>query len=87
MRISMPFFCYILYSEKLDKYYTGSCEDIFHRVEQHNTGRNLSTKSGTPWVLKYSEQFSNRSDATQREAGIKKKKSRKYIEWLINSAS
>ncbi len=24
----MPFFTYILYSEKLDRFYAGSCEDV-----------------------------------------------------------
>ena len=71
---------------KLDKYYTGSCEDIFIRLERHNSGRNISTKAGTPWILKYTEEFATRSEAVTRELEIKKKKSRKYIEWLITSS-
>ncbi|WP_161890244.1 GIY-YIG nuclease family protein [Pontibacter russatus] len=82
----MPFYTYILYSEKLDRYYIGSCQDMEVRLEQHNAGRNKSTKAGVPWVLKHTETFEARSTATQRETQIKNKKSRKYIEWLINSA-
>ena len=80
----MPYFTYILYSEKLNKYYIGSCEDLESRLkDRHNEGRNISTKAGIPWVVKYTETFSTRSEAVQRELQIKNKKSRKYIEWLI----
>ena len=83
----MPIFIYILYSATPDKYYTGSCEDLAERInERHNAGRNLSTKGGIPWSLVYSESFETRSGAVRGEMQIKKKKSRKYIEWLINSA-
>ncbi len=81
----MSYATYILYSAKLDKYYTGSCEDINVRITQHNTGRNTSTKAGVPWEIKYIEEYNTRSEAQSRELEIKKKKSRKYIEWLISS--
>ena len=81
----MPFYIYILYSGSLDKYYTGSCEDLSERINnRHNAGRNISTKGGIPWILKYSEIFDTRGEAVSREMQIKKKKSRKYIEWLIS---
>ena len=81
----VPFYTYILYSAKLDRYYIGSCEDLDLRIQQHNTGRNKSTKPGIPWVIKYTESFESRSNATKREMEIKNKKNRKYIEFLIDS--
>jgi len=81
----MNFFCYILFSEKANKYYVGSCADITVRLQQHNSGRNTSTKSGIPWKVVYTEAFESNTEARKREAEIKKKKSRKYIEWLISS--
>jgi putative endonuclease len=81
----MNFFCYILFSEKTNKYYVGSCSDITVRLLQHNSGRNSSTKSGIPWKVVYTEAFDSNAEARKREAEIKKKKSRKYIEWLISS--
>jgi putative endonuclease len=78
------FFVYIIYSAKWDKYYVGSCNDLEIRVLQHNEGRNISTKHGVPWELKYSASFITRGEATKREKEIKSKKSRKYIEWLIS---
>ncbi|MFD2514550.1 GIY-YIG nuclease family protein [Pontibacter locisalis] len=82
----MPYYTYILYSEKTDRYYIGSCESIETRLIQHNSGRNKSTKSGAPWQLKHLDTFTTRIEAVKRENEIKKKKSRKYIEYLISSA-
>ncbi|UEG50144.1 GIY-YIG nuclease family protein [Ferruginibacter lapsinanis] len=81
----MPFYIYILYSVTSDKYYVGSTGDLEVRLDQHNNGRNKSTKHGVPWIIKYTETFVLQVDAIKRENEIKKKKSRKYIEWLIGS--
>jgi putative endonuclease len=77
---------YILYSEKWNQYYVGSTQDLTVRLEQHNSGKNTSTRGGAPWLVKYEEHFSDISLARRRELEIKKKKSRKYIEWLIASS-
>jgi two-component system invasion response regulator UvrY len=53
----LMFYTYIIYSAKIDRYYIGSCEDIKLRLLQHNSGRNLSTKAGGHWELKYTETF------------------------------
>jgi putative endonuclease len=37
--------------------------------------------------LKYSEEFQTKTEALKREFEIKKKKNRKYIEWLISLES
>ena len=82
----MNFSVYIIYSESLDRYYTGSCQDFDIRLLQHNSGKNKSTKGGIPWVLKYEEKYETNQEVRKREAAIKKMKSRKYIEQLISSA-
>jgi putative endonuclease len=79
----MSFFVYILYSRSKDKYYIGSSGNINIRLEQHDTGRNTSTKYGIPWTMVYSEQHETLENARKRELEIKKKKSRKYIEGLV----
>ena len=81
----MPAYTYILYSEKLNKYYVGSTTDITPRLEDHNRGKEKFTKTGCPWVIVYTEIFTELLDARRREASIKKQKSRKYIEALIRS--
>jgi putative endonuclease len=79
------FYTYILYSRKLNKFYIGSTENVETRIEQHNTGEVKFTSRGIPWEIKHREAFPDRTAAMKREYEIKRKKSRKYIEWLIDS--
>lgn len=78
---------YILYSEKLDKYYVGACIDIDRRLHEHNIGHSKFTVTGVPWIIKHKEYFETLTQVKRREQEIKKKKSRKYIEWLIASTT
>jgi len=67
------FFVYILYSTKLDRYYTGSCKNIEARMLRNNSGYVKATKFGVPWELKYFEPYTTREAALSREYQIKKK--------------
>ena len=78
----MPF-VYIIYSEKLDKFYIGACIDLKRRLYEHSIGHSKFTATGIPWILKYSCHYESLLLAKRRETEIKKKKSRKYIEQLI----
>ncbi|MFN3752571.1 GIY-YIG nuclease family protein [Flavobacterium sp.] len=77
---------YIIFSKSLNKYYVGSCQNIDERLDDHLNSRSKYTKSAKDWEFKYSEVFSSRSEAYQREMRIKKMKSRIYIENLINKS-
>jgi len=79
------YYIYIIYSEKRDRYYTGYTSTLEQRLRMHNDGCTKSTKAGVPWKIVYTESFQTKSDAMAREYAIKRKKSRRYIEWLINS--
>ncbi len=79
------YFIYILYSKNFDRYYVGHCEDIDVKLARHNRRGVPSTKAYVPWELRYSEHFETRAAASFREHEIKRKKSRKYIEFLINN--
>ena len=81
--IFMPY-TYILFSAKLNKYYIGACIDIDRRLYEHNLGHSKFTSTGIPWLLMYKEYYETLPDAKKREAFIKRMKSRKYIENLIN---
>ena len=78
-------FTYILYSRKIDRYYVESTNDLKWRLERHNMGWGKFTKRGIPWKLVYSERFNTKAEALKREREIKKRKSRKYTEKLINA--
>ncbi|MBL4587391.1 MAG: GIY-YIG nuclease family protein [Flavobacteriales bacterium] len=77
------FSSYIIYSEKVDRYYIGSTMNLNQRLDDHNSGRSPFTKGKSPWVLKWSCEFETRSEAHKEEMRLKRKKSRKYIEWFI----
>ena len=79
-------YVYILFSEKLNKYYIGACNDINRRLYEHNIGHSKFTATGIPWKIKYHESFEDLITAKKREAQIKRMKSRKYIEALIKLA-
>ena len=70
----MPF-VYILYSEKLNKYYVGSCVNLERRSYEHNIGHSKFTSTGIPWKIVYSEEYSTLAEARKREAQIKNMKS------------
>jgi putative endonuclease len=78
----MPF-VYIIYSQKLNKYYVGACIDLERRLYEHSIGHSKFTSTGMPWILKHSEAFPTLEEAKKRESIIKKMKSRKYIEGLF----
>ncbi|MDP2889884.1 MAG: GIY-YIG nuclease family protein [Bacteroidota bacterium] len=79
----MEHFIYILYSETRDRNYIGSCADVNERLIRHNAGAVLSTKSGRPWKVVYSETFSSKIEALKRELYLKRMKSSVYLEDLI----
>ena len=79
------YFTYIIYSQKIDKYYIGYTKDIVRRLERHNNGWSKSTKSGIPWTVKYVKEFQSKSAAIRFERKLKKQKSRDYLERIINT--
>jgi putative endonuclease len=70
---------YILYSEKIRKYYVGSTQDIETRLCQHNGGHTKSTKGKGPWKMVLSFLFETRSEAMQLERRIKKRGAERFL--------
>jgi putative endonuclease len=54
------------------------------RLKRHNAGATPSTKPYRPWIIVYSESFETVIEALNREKYLKRMKSRKIIEQLIN---
>jgi putative endonuclease len=81
----MEFYIYILYSETSNIYYVGYTNNFERRLEEHNSSQHLTfTSKHRPWILK--AVFSCGNDETfaiKVERFIKKQKSRKLIEKLI----
>ena len=82
----MPYYVYILYSEKADKYYVGQTPDLKTRMLFHNQLSDSSyTSKYRPWELKLAIEVKNGSQAIKMERYIKGRKSRSYITKLIDS--
>ena len=80
----MEYYLYILYSEKLDKYYIGYSEDVQKRLEEHNTkAYNTFTSKGRPWELKAVFALQDKQTALKMEKWLKRQKSRRLIENII----
>jgi putative endonuclease len=82
----MAYYVYILQSEKNGSFYIGHPADLRKRIQRHNQGRSLFTKSRIRWKLIYQEEFNSRGEASKREYKIKQKKNRAYIEYLVRAS-
>jgi putative endonuclease len=67
----MPYFIYILRSEKDGKYYIGETSDVDARLIFHNSGRQRSTRHRIPFIVILTEQYETRKEALKRERELK----------------
>jgi len=61
------YFVYILQSLKDKKLYIGLTEDIEKRINEHNSGKNFSTKSRRPFKLIFYEALPTLEESVERE--------------------
>ena len=76
-------YVYILQSEKNGTYYIGSTNDLKRRMNEHHIGHVPSTRYLRPLVLKYFKEIKSLAEARKVEFRLKKFKSRKIIEQII----
>ncbi len=79
----MESYCYIIFSPKLGRFYTGACrEDLPGRILHHNThlyGNHRFTAAASDWELFLAIPVKDYSHAIRLERLIKAMKSAKYI--------
>jgi putative endonuclease len=80
----MAYHLYIIFSKSFNRYYIGHTNNLQRRLTEHNAGQTKSTRYGIPWTLVYTKQFDSNIEANQEELRLKKMKSRRYIENLID---
>ncbi|TDH29240.1 GIY-YIG nuclease family protein [Segetibacter sp. 3557_3] len=81
----MPFYVYIIQSQKDFSYYKGFTQDPGLRLERHNSDESAYTRHKMPWKLVYLEILHSKKDALIREK-VLKKYSHEQMEQLINSS-
>ena len=69
----MPYFVYILVSEKDGTLYTGQTHNLHERLTKHNKGLIKTTRSKVPYQLGYFEVYDSRTQAMWREWEFKKR--------------
>jgi putative endonuclease len=70
---------YILYSPKVDKFYTGQTTEIDRRLEEHNRGKTPFMASGMPWKLVFLKEYPSRAEAIKLEHYIKKRGAARFL--------
>ena len=74
---------YVLQHSKSKKFYFGKTNNLKRRVEEHNKGRQTSTKrKNGEWILVYAEAYRDKRDRDIRELKLKEHGSNKR--WLID---
>jgi putative endonuclease len=81
------FTVYIIYSQKIDKFYIGFSADVNDRLLKHNRSTKGFSSTGKPWVLVYTETFPDKKSAMDREKQFKNWKNRDRLITLINRGS
>jgi putative endonuclease len=78
---------YIIYSQRIDKYYIGYSSNVQDRLLIHDRHSKGFSFTGIPCILVYSEQLDTKKEAMARESQLKKWKNRERLESLFDSGS
>jgi len=70
---------YILYSPKIQRFYTGQTKNLDRRLEEHNRGKSLFTAKGIPWMVVFSKAGNLKRDAMKLERFIKKRGAGRFL--------
>lgn len=81
--MSKFYYTYVLKSLKNEDLYIGWTNDLVSRVNNHNKGKILSTKSKIPFKLVYYEACLSKEAAIKREKVLKTGFGRKYLKRRI----
>ena len=81
----MPYYTYVIYSEKFQKIYIGFSNDLEARLYDHNVrAKKGYTLRFRPWILVHFEEFKSKKEAMIRERQLKTAKGREFIHDQIN---
>jgi putative endonuclease len=73
---------YIIFSQKLNKFYTGQTIDLKRRIEEHNRGKTPFMASGMPWQIIFTKEFNSRRESLKLEKFIKKRGAERFLDDL-----
>ena len=73
------YYTYILYSNKIGKYYTGQTQDLQNRLKEHLSGEGKYSSLSHDWQLVWSQKCESRSEALKLETKIKKRGAKRFL--------
>jgi len=73
------YYVYVLQGLKDHRFYTGYTEDLKRRFDQHNYGKNISTRFSRPLKVVYYEACLSEDDALHRERYLKSTYDMRFI--------
>jgi len=73
------YYTYVLKSVKHDYFYKGHCENLEHRLKEHNSGMTESIRPYIPFSIVYFESFFSREEAIKREKYFKTSAGRRFL--------
>jgi putative endonuclease len=68
------------------KFYIGFTNDLKRRLKEHNSGKNISTKSRLPLKLIYYESHLSKVDADRREKYFKTTKGKSTLRQMLRES-
>ncbi|MFC2151156.1 GIY-YIG nuclease family protein [Bacteroidota bacterium] len=81
------FYVYILYSEKLSKYYIGQTNNLVERIKRHNSGKGNYTSKGVPWKMVWNGSKETRPEALKLEKKLKNLSQKRIQEFIKKYSS
>lgn len=85
LTLIMFFYTYVLLSLKDSDFYIGYTSDLKRRIEEHNLGKNFSTKFRRPFKLIYYEACIAKEGAIQREAYLKSSIGHRFLKRRLHN--
>jgi len=76
-------YVYVLESLKNNSLYIGYTIDLRKRFQEHNRGKNFSTKLHKPWRLIHYEAYFNEQDAKRREKYLKTSQGSRVVKRML----
>ena len=77
------YFVYVLKSLERNYIYVGLTDNLERRFEEHQSGKNKTTKPYRPFQLLLMEQFNTRIEARKREKYLKSGVGKEFLKKLI----
>lgn len=65
------YYVYIIFSQRLNRFYIGYTQDLKDRIKRHNLGLSTFTSNGRPWMLAHYQGFKEKEDAQAEERFLK----------------